>query len=72
MKTEIALLKERVENQGLRITEIKRECHEEMEKVRIEITLLRKERENFLVWGIIVLGIGIVGMGTYIWNRIHS
>ena len=63
-KTEVLELMIKTLNEKLVSTE------EHLKKTDASVKALEDQRNNFLIWGIIALGSGVVGMGTFIFNLI--
>lgn len=55
----IAVLQEKIKN-----------LEEHIEETDKKLKALQRDRDNALKWGIMVLGTGVVSMGTWIFNNI--
>lgn len=47
-------------------------CEKHQEKTDKGLKALEDQRNNFFIWGIVALGSGVVGMGTFIVNLFIS
>jgi hypothetical protein len=48
------------------------QLHSEVNQLRRELDALKSERDRALLWGVMVLGAAVLGMGTWIFNLLAS
>ena len=46
-------------------------AREDIKELKLEVTALKKQRTSWLVWGVMSLGAGVIGLVSYIFHSNH-